>query len=317
MIVNLLSKTGLSLERLQNFCRVAEAEGVTKAAKGDATKQSLYSRQIKELEQFFGAELMRRKGRGIVLTDAGQRLHSIAREHFASMTDFKLDCQGQPLEIAVGAGDSLIQWLIIPQLVVIEKNLPEARLKLMNLTNSEINRRLSEGLIDFGIVRAGEVNKSLGSIPLGKMVYSLFVPKDMHLGLGAGRSKKLFEDLPLAVLEGDGIFRQELAAIAKKNKLRLKIKIECSSFTLVARAVACGRAAGILPKLAADEMHGIGVVEVPSKILQGFDREICLAWNPRQLQIRPSLNRARGTFIESFSGLCNRQGPVSKNLQLK
>ena len=104
MIAELLSESGLSLERLQSFSRVAEAGGVTRAAKGDATKQSLYSRQIKELEEFFGAELMRRKGRGIVLTTAGERLHAIAREHFAAMIDFKLECQGQPLEIAIAVG---------------------------------------------------------------------------------------------------------------------------------------------------------------------------------------------------------------------
>ena len=87
MIVDLLSETGISLERLQSFCWVAESGGVTGAAKGNATKQSLYSRQIKELEEFFGAELMRRKGRGIVLTPAGLRLHSIAREQFTFLRD--------------------------------------------------------------------------------------------------------------------------------------------------------------------------------------------------------------------------------------
>src|SRR5213080_2960431 len=112
MVAELLSEAGLSLERLQSFCRVAEAGGVTRAAKGDATKQSLYSRQIKELEEFFGAELMRRKGRGIVLTPTGQRLLRMTREQFASLIDFKAECRGQPLEIVIGAGDSIIQWLL-------------------------------------------------------------------------------------------------------------------------------------------------------------------------------------------------------------
>src|SRR4051812_48478448 len=110
MVADLLSESGLSLERLQSFCRVAEARGVTRAAQGDPTKQSLYSRQIKELEQFFGAELMRRKGRGIVLTTAGQRLHSIAREQFAALRDLKAECRAQPFEIVIGAGESFIQW---------------------------------------------------------------------------------------------------------------------------------------------------------------------------------------------------------------
>src|SRR5476651_2050856 len=74
MFDQMLSKGGLSLDRLNNFCRIAEAGGITKAAGGDPGKQSLYSRQIKELETFFGLELKVRQGKGIALTDAGQRL---------------------------------------------------------------------------------------------------------------------------------------------------------------------------------------------------------------------------------------------------
>src|SRR6266446_4547184 len=116
MVSQLLQETGLSLDRLQSFCLVAEARGVTKAAKGDPAKQSLFSRQIKELEEFFGAELMRRKGRGVVLTSAGERLHAVAREQFAALSDFKAECRGQPLEIVIGAGESIIQWLLLPRL---------------------------------------------------------------------------------------------------------------------------------------------------------------------------------------------------------
>jgi DNA-binding transcriptional LysR family regulator len=94
-----MSQSGLSLERLQSFCRVAEAGGVTRAAKGDATKQSLYSRQVKELEEFFGAELIRRKGRALCLRLRGDDCHCIAREQLAALSDFKGECLSQPLEI--------------------------------------------------------------------------------------------------------------------------------------------------------------------------------------------------------------------------
>ena len=44
MFENLLCKGGLSLDRLNNFCRIAEAGGITKAAGGDPGKQSLYAK---------------------------------------------------------------------------------------------------------------------------------------------------------------------------------------------------------------------------------------------------------------------------------
>src|SRR5213594_2337775 len=105
MFPRLLQEGGLSLDRLQSFCLVAQAGGVTKAAKGDPAKQSLFSRQVKELEEFFGAELIRRKGRGIALTEAGKRLNVLARESFASLLDFKSECKALPVEIVIGAGE--------------------------------------------------------------------------------------------------------------------------------------------------------------------------------------------------------------------
>src|SRR6266446_2947183 len=129
MFAELLQHGGLSLDRLQSFCLVAQASGVTKAAKGDPARQSLYSRQIKELEEFFGAELLRRKGRGIALTSAGQRLHVLARECFASLWDFKAQCKDLPTEIVIGAGESMIRWVMMPKLKEVKKALPSAKLK--------------------------------------------------------------------------------------------------------------------------------------------------------------------------------------------
>lgn len=54
----------------QNFF-VSNIAGV---AEGDPSRQSLISRQIGELEAFFGTELARRKGKGLELTDAGLEL---------------------------------------------------------------------------------------------------------------------------------------------------------------------------------------------------------------------------------------------------
>jgi DNA-binding transcriptional LysR family regulator len=140
MFRELLQVGGLSFDCLQSFCLVAQAGGVTKAAKGDPAKQSLFSRQVKELEEFFGAELMRRKGRGIVLTAAGERLSVLARECFASLLDFKSGCKGLPVEIVIGAGESIIDWVLMPRLAELRQKLPNVRLKFLNLATSEVVR---------------------------------------------------------------------------------------------------------------------------------------------------------------------------------
>ena len=301
MFSALLQQTGLSLDRLQSFCLVAEAGGVTKAAKGAPARQSLFSRPVKELEEFFGTELIRRRGRGVVLTPAGQRLNVAARECFASLWDFKSECQGLPVEIVIGAGESVIRWLLMPRLGEVQKHLPNARLKFLNLPTGETVRRLSDGLIDFGVVRRDAVGRALRTAPLGTMGYSLFLPTKAKAGADAGaQDAKALDGVPLATLEGEGTFRQELAAVARKHRFRLNIQLECSSFPLVASALETGGMAAVLPSMAAVELGRAGIKEVAAAPLKSFGREICLAWNPRLLRIRTALDKAERTFAEVF-----------------
>src|SRR5271156_1256192 len=121
MFDQMLSKGGLSLDRLYNFCRIAEAGGITKAAGGDAGKQSLYSRQIKELETFFGVELKMRRGKGIVLTDSGRQLAQLARTHLLGLKEFQRTARKLPQRISVGSGNSVIEWILVPRMTQLGK----------------------------------------------------------------------------------------------------------------------------------------------------------------------------------------------------
>ena len=116
MFKELLSEGGLSLDRLKNFCAIAEAGGIARVAGGNPAKQALYSRQVRELEQFFGVELTRRKGKGIEVTEQGMELARQVRAHLQSLTDFKKACAGQPIEFRIASGNSIVEWLLVPNI---------------------------------------------------------------------------------------------------------------------------------------------------------------------------------------------------------
>ena len=107
---SLLSKGGLSLDRLHNFCLIAEAGGLTRAAGGDPGKLSLFSRQIRDLEEFFGVELKRRHGKGIVITDAGRRLAQLTRAHLLGLEDFQREARQLPMQLSIATGNSILEW---------------------------------------------------------------------------------------------------------------------------------------------------------------------------------------------------------------
>jgi DNA-binding transcriptional LysR family regulator len=169
------------------------------------------------------------------------------------------------------------------------KRMPNARLKFLNLPTAEAVKRLAEGAIDFALVRKDALSRPLQAKSLGVMGYSLFVPSGLLGASGQQNPVKVLGGLPLATLEGEGSFRGALARVAARARTKLNIQIECSSFPLAARAVAKGGVAAILPSIAETDFEEGAVVRLKMPLLRAFDREMCLAMNPRLLRIRPAL----------------------------
>src|SRR5690348_13103101 len=131
---------------------------------------------------------------------------------FCLVVGFQTDCTGLPVEIVIGTGESVIRWLLMPRLGKIRANLPNVKLSFLNQPTTEIVRRLSDGLIDFGILRKDAVARPLQMTSLGSMAYALFFPTDVRpSGAGPERGMKCLDGIPLATLEGVGAFRQDLA----------------------------------------------------------------------------------------------------------
>ena len=83
----LFSERGLSLDRLKVLIEVRDAGSIAQAAPGDPVRQSQYSRQLRELSEFFGCELAQRRGKILKLTAQGERLAELAREQLRSLED--------------------------------------------------------------------------------------------------------------------------------------------------------------------------------------------------------------------------------------
>lgn len=289
---NLFSKSGLSLERLKTFAEIAEAQGFTAAARGEPTRQSQFSRQLRELEEFFGVELVNcRRGR-FALTRAGRALHKLVRGQLAALEELRQICVSQPVEISLAAGESLLQWLVLPRLSRVREKLPDIVWTLQNLQTSEIVERLTDGRADLGIVRQDAVPKSLRGVSIGTLEFALFIPKVLARAASASDVSNLLARLPLAVLEGHSRINEALEAVARKADVCLNIQLRCSSLTQVAEAVNRQGFAALLPTLARQALAPGKVERRAFPAAATWNRPLVLAWNPRQAAIRPMLERA-------------------------
>ncbi len=286
MFENLFDLGGLSLDRLRNFCLIAEAGGIARAAEGDPAKQSLFSRQIKELESFFGVELKRRQGKGIVLTDSGMRLARIAREQFKALSDFQNECQNEPITLTIGSGNSIIEWMLLPKLGAIQAALPNVTIDLVDQRTADNVRGLTEMTIDIAIVRKDAVSSPLKSSPLDSLEYALFVPR--RLMKREMELRGILETLPLATSKG-GSFREFLDSSTARAKLPLNVTLSCASFTQAARAARSGRYCAILPNIAAVDLPEPDFLRIELTFMKEHRRRPVIAWNPRIAAIRSAV----------------------------
>src|SRR5688572_8563523 len=123
MFSSLFARRGLSLDRLKALLEVGAAGSIVSAAGADPVRQSQFSRQIKELENFFQTKLVERQGRGMRLTANGKELARISRFFLLGLSNFHRGCFAEEQTFRVGAPATFIQRFLLPVLST-ARNLP-------------------------------------------------------------------------------------------------------------------------------------------------------------------------------------------------
>lgn len=298
---SLFERGGLSLDRLRSFALIADAGGLSLAAGGDPTRMSLFSKQVKELEGFFGVALTRRQGRKVNLTEAGQQLARLAHAHLSGLEDFQQACKGVPQTLSLGSANSLIEWLVMPQVANLRQSLPNTLFEFYDGRTQELVRQVTDMSLDLALVREDAVVRPLKFKRLLLLTYSLFVPRRLAASIREDKLKAAMGGLPLATSIG-GQYREQLTTAAAKAGWPLRIELSCSSFTQAARAVKTGAFGAALPNLAAVAFAPGEVVQFPLPFLKSYARPICVAWNPRLADVRPVVEQAIGVVREALAG---------------
>lgn len=282
---SLFSRGGLSLERLDSLCRLAEHGSLSKAADGDPVRQSQFSRQLRELGQFFGTDLTRRRGKGIELTQAGKELAIMSREILGDLEAFRRAQRGEANVVRIGAGESLIQWHVLPRLQALRKSMPNVLFVLKNLQGREISRQVMESELDFGLVGATELPAGMAAASLGTLRYALFVRRSV----GRRLKWQAVLELPWVGLEGDGRLMQKMQEVAGRQNITLRPAVLCSSLPAVAEALTECNGFALLPESAGKE----ALLSVEAPFLRQFDRVIRLVWSERRIAVRGEMDRWR------------------------
>jgi DNA-binding transcriptional LysR family regulator len=291
----------ISLDRLRSFLRVADAGGIARAAPRDASAQSQLSRQLTELESFFGQALSERRGRERVLTPAGERLAQLTRETFQQLSDLASERPGDTVRFELGAGDSLLHWWVIPRVGRILATLPRVSLSLTSLATVDIVDRIEAARLDVGLLRTSELPKSreVTTRLLGPIEYAVYVRKDVMAQARARSLEAVLRSVPLALQQSESALNERLRPAGGE----LPVALACETFTQACRAVQSGVYASLLPVMARSELPASEFAELELPASKEAAVKVALAWHPRLVRQRP---RAKALIDALARGLSLR-----------
>ena len=145
----------MELRTLKYFLTVAQEESFSRAAEKLHLSQPTLSRQLKDLEDEFGKQLLIREPRRILLTEDGQLLRRRAEEILSLVdktTGELLRSEEISGDIRIGAGESIHFGLIMKIAQKLRQKHPNLRFHIVSGDGATTLTRLERGLIDFAFV---------------------------------------------------------------------------------------------------------------------------------------------------------------------
>ena len=145
----------MELRHLRYFLAVAEALNFTKAAAQLRVAQPALSRQVQDLEDEIGVDLLRRSPRGVTLTAEGKlfldEVRELLRRADESVEKVRALARGEYGELHVGYAPSPTVEILPPALAAFQKAVPRVKVLLHDLSSDELITGLQNSTLELAI----------------------------------------------------------------------------------------------------------------------------------------------------------------------
>lgn len=210
----------MDIRVLQYFLAVAREESITRAAETLHMTQPPLSRQLKDLENEVGKQLLIRGSKKVTLTEDGMLLRKRAEEMIALMekTKSELSSSDENIngEIYMGSGETEAVSTIAKVAKNLQKEHPLIRYHIYSGDAERIVERLDKGLIDFGLLVEPFDNSKYDFIRLPvKDTWGVLMRKDSPLAEKENICAEDLWDKPLIISHQTTISNEMIAWLRK------------------------------------------------------------------------------------------------------
>src|SRR6266851_6530657 len=146
----------MELRHLRYFLAVGEALNFTRAAAQLRVAQPALSRQVQDLEEEIGVDLLRRSPRGVTLTAEGrlflEEVRELLKRADESVEKVRALARGEYGELRVGYAPTPTVEILPPALAVFQKTVPRVKLLLHDLSSNELITGLRNATLELAIM---------------------------------------------------------------------------------------------------------------------------------------------------------------------
>ena len=215
----------MDLKQLEYFIRVAELGSFTRASIVIDIAQPALSRQVRKLEVELRQNLLVRNGRGVVVTDAGQRLlehgRGILHQVERAREDMNRTRGALAGRVAVGLPPSVAGVLTVPLVRAARERLPEASLSITENLSTAMQESLVTGRLDIALLYNPQPSSDVDS--------ETVLEEDLFLVSATKGSGPIRRGAPLPLRQ---LARQPLVIPTRPNAIRMLVEAELAAIGL-------------------------------------------------------------------------------------
>jgi DNA-binding transcriptional LysR family regulator len=205
----------MELRILRYFLTVAREENISRAADILHITQPTLSRQLMQLEEELGIQLLLRGNRRVSLTEAGVLFSQRAEEILTLMDKFEREVGQNPISgtISVGSVESILASQILSNLIkTFHLNYSQVKFNLYTGNANDIREKIDNGLLDIGLLLTPVNIEKYDSIRLPQQErWGILMPNNAMLAKKEYVTPDDVVGLPL-IIPNRSVVQQEIAS---------------------------------------------------------------------------------------------------------
>lgn len=244
----------MELRHLRYFLTVGETLNFTRAAAKLRVAQPALSRQVQDLEEEIGVDLLKRSPRGVTLTAEGKLFFDEARDILKrseeAISKTRALARGEYGELHIGYAASPTVEILPPVLAAFQKAVPRVKVILHDLAGDEIYEGLCNGSLELAVMVKPTEEQSAGLQFEQLRGYRFWVA--MAKSHPFTRMKNItvakVAAEPLVALRRRDFsgYHESLDRIFSPQKLKPRLVVECDSASSLVTEVEIGRGIAVV-----------------------------------------------------------------------